>query len=90
MRENGARPKIPHPTASPDEAATSSALKQAEAALQESEERYRLLFESNPLPILLFDSETLRFLAVNESFVQHYGYSREEFLSTDANRTTAT
>ncbi|HXC02622.1 MAG TPA: ATP-binding protein [Opitutaceae bacterium] len=80
MRENGARPKIPHPTASPGEAATASALKQAEAALHESEERYRLLFESNPLPILLFDSETLRFLAVNESFVQHYGYSREEFL----------
>jgi PAS domain S-box-containing protein len=55
--------------------------KRAEAALHESEERYRLLFERNPLPILLFDPETLRFLAVNESFVQHYGYSREEFLA---------
>ncbi|HWZ93603.1 MAG TPA: PAS domain S-box protein [Opitutaceae bacterium] len=55
--------------------------KRAEAALHESEERYRLLFESNPLPMLLFDPETLRFLAVNESFVQHYGYSRGEVLT---------
>jgi two-component system, cell cycle sensor histidine kinase and response regulator CckA len=56
-------------------------LKRTEAALHESEERYRLLFESNPLPMLLFDPETLRFLAVNESIVQHYGYSREDFLA---------
>jgi PAS domain S-box-containing protein len=55
--------------------------KRTEAALHESEERYRLLFESNPLPMLLFDLETLRFLAVNESMVKHYGYSREEFLT---------
>jgi PAS domain S-box-containing protein len=55
--------------------------KRAEAALHESEERYRLLFEGNPLPMLLFDPETLRFLAVNESLVQHYGYSRGEFLA---------
>jgi len=51
-----------------------------EEALRASEERYRLLFESSPLPMWVFDIETLRFLAVNEAAIAHYGYSREEFL----------
>ena len=46
-----------------------------------SEERYRFLFERNPLPMWVYDRETLRFLAVNEAAVRHYGYSREEFRS---------
>ena len=55
--------------------------KQFELALRESEERYRLLFESTPQPIWVYDEETLRFLAVNEAALSTYGYSREEFLS---------
>ena len=51
------------------------------AALAESEERYRLLFESNPHPLWVFDLETLAFLAVNDAAIVKYGYSREEFLS---------
>ena len=47
-----------------------------------SEEQYRLLFELNPHPMWVFDAETLSFLAVNEAAVHHYGYSREEFLSS--------
>lgn len=46
-----------------------------------TEERYRLLFEANPQPMWVFDRETLRFLAVNDAAVSHYGYSREEFLA---------
>jgi two-component system cell cycle sensor histidine kinase/response regulator CckA len=54
--------------------------KRTQEALRESEAQYRFLFESNPLPMWVFDSRTLRFLAVNEAAIQHYGYSRQEFL----------
>jgi hypothetical protein len=48
---------------------------------READRRYRLLFEANPQPMWVFDAETLEFLAVNDAAIQHYGYSREEFLS---------
>jgi PAS domain S-box-containing protein len=53
----------------------------AEERLRESEERYRLLFERNPLPMYVVERATRRFLAVNEAAVAAYGYSREEFLT---------
>jgi PAS domain S-box-containing protein len=52
-----------------------------EEALRKSEAQYRLLFESNPHAMWVYDLETRRFLAVNNAAIQHYGYSREEFLS---------
>jgi PAS domain S-box-containing protein len=55
--------------------------KLAEESLQESEERYRLLFETNPQPMWVYDLESLAFLAVNDAAVSHYGYLREEFLN---------
>lgn len=55
--------------------------KLAEKALRDSEAHYRLLFESNPFPMWVYDLETLSFLAINEAAVNCYGYSREEFLS---------
>jgi len=54
-------------------------IKKAEQAIKSSEQKYRHLFESNPLPMYIFDVETLRFLEVNERAVQYYGFSREEF-----------
>jgi PAS domain S-box-containing protein len=55
--------------------------KRADEALRQSEERYRSLFASNPLPMWVYDLETLSFLEVNDAAVLRYGYSREEFLS---------
>ncbi len=42
---------------------------------------YRDLFESNPLPMWVYDLQTLRFLDVNEVACAKYGYTREEFLA---------
>ncbi len=53
--------------------------------LPDAEEQYRLLFELNPLPMWVYDYETLRFLAVNQAAVDHYGYSRDEFLAMTIN-----
>src|SRR5437868_8456477 len=46
--------------------------------------RYRMLFESSPLPTWVLDVETLHFLAVNDAAVRLYGYSRAEFLAMSA------
>jgi diguanylate cyclase (GGDEF)-like protein/PAS domain S-box-containing protein len=51
----------------------------AEEATRMAEESYRHLFSHNPQPMWVYDTETLKFLAVNASAVSHYGYSREEF-----------
>jgi diguanylate cyclase (GGDEF)-like protein/PAS domain S-box-containing protein len=47
----------------------------------ESDTTFRLLFADNPLPMWVYDLETLRFLDVNEVACHNYGYTREEFLA---------
>jgi diguanylate cyclase (GGDEF)-like protein/PAS domain S-box-containing protein len=49
--------------------------------LKRREASFRLLFESNPLPMWVHDGDTLRLLSVNDAAVAHYGYARENFLS---------
>jgi two-component system, cell cycle sensor histidine kinase and response regulator CckA len=53
---------------------------QAEEALRASEEQYRALFDTNPLPLWVLDPQDLRFLAVNQAAVRHYGYSPDRFM----------
>ena len=52
-----------------------------QSALRAAEARFRLFFESIPLPVFVFDFETWRILDVNAATVQLYGYSRDELLS---------
>jgi len=44
-------------------------------------ERYRLLFDNNPVPMWVYDTQTLRFLAVHDAAVTAYGYTPTEFLA---------
>ena len=51
----------------------------AEESVRKSESMFRLLFSNTPLPMWVFDTETLRFLQVNEAATKQYGYSENEF-----------
>ena len=52
-----------------------------EGSLNPGDAGYRLLFDLHPDPMWVYDVDTLRFLAVNDSAVKHYGYSPEQFLA---------
>jgi PAS domain S-box-containing protein len=44
-----------------------------------SKNQYKLLFQSNPMPMWIFDRKTLKILQVNRTALHIYGYSAEEF-----------
>ena len=50
------------------------------ARLRDDEQRYRLLFERNPQPMLAYDRVSLRIVAVSGAAATAYGYTVEEFL----------
>jgi PAS domain S-box-containing protein len=53
--------------------------RRSEEALRKSESMFRLLFSHTPLPTWVFETETGKFLEVNEAAVKQYGYSEDEF-----------
>jgi len=55
-------------------------------ALEDSEKRYRTLFDVHPQPMWVVDANTLAFMAVNGAAVRLYGYSKEEFLALTADQ----
>ena len=55
--------------------------KLAEKKIKDSEEKYRMIFNSNPLPNWIYDLETLQILEVNNAAITHYGYTGTEFLT---------
>jgi PAS domain S-box-containing protein len=52
-----------------------------ETELRYSEQQYKLLFESNPLPLWMVDKRTMRVIAANEAAAELYGYSKDELLN---------
>lgn len=54
-----------------------TSLKEAEAALRESEERYRTIFEQGPLAITLVDLD-YRYIKVNARMCELVGYTEDE------------
>ncbi|MCY7422531.1 MAG: response regulator [Chitinophagaceae bacterium] len=47
--------------------------------LKKSEEQYKYLFQSNPLPMFALKKGTFQFLMANQAAINHYGYTEEEF-----------
>jgi PAS domain S-box-containing protein len=61
---------------------TKEALLFEQRALAEADqERYRMLFDNGPVPMWVYDRQTLAFLAINRAAVELYGYSEDEFLA---------
>jgi PAS domain S-box-containing protein len=54
--------------------------KQAEEELKSSELKYKLLFESNPMPLWMIDKDNLKIIAANDVAAKHYGYTKEELI----------
>jgi len=52
----------------------------AKEELKASEEQYRLLFKQNPIPMFIYDPDSLQFTTVNEAATQKYGYKEEEMI----------
>ncbi len=55
--------------------------KKTQEALRKSEEKYRLLFNQNPMPMWMLSWPDSHFLDVNSAATEFYGYSRAEFLN---------
>ena len=55
-------------------------IKESQAKLKESDNKYRSLFASGPNPIFVLDRRTLTILSANPSAEETYGYSKEELV----------
>jgi PAS domain S-box-containing protein len=64
-----------------------SARLKVQAAMLESQQHYKLLFNSHPQAMWVHDLERQRFLAVNEAAVRLYKYSVDEFLAMESIQT---
>jgi PAS domain S-box-containing protein len=52
----------------------------AETELRASEQKYKLLFESSPMPLWMIDKDSLQIIAANDAVADLYGYTRDELV----------
>lgn len=64
----------------------SAKLQELYSELKSSEQKYKLLFESNPLPLWIVAKDDMTITAVNDAAAKLYGYTPEELLNTDIKR----
>lgn len=48
--------------------------------INEKDSTFSVLFHQNPLPAWIVETNSLKFIAVNDAAIKQYGYEREEFL----------
>ncbi len=48
--------------------------------IRQSQASYKLLFENNPIPMYIRAKDSFQILKVNQSAIDHFGYSESEFL----------
>jgi two-component system, NarL family, sensor histidine kinase UhpB len=54
---------------------------QADEALRASEQKYKLLFDGNPMPMWMYSQKSHRIIDANKAATAHYGYTKEEFMA---------
>lgn len=54
--------------------------RRAEAELKEASEQHKTLFDNSPLPMWVYEADSLAMVEVNEAAIALYGYTRQEFL----------
>ncbi|MBA2500041.1 MAG: PAS domain-containing sensor histidine kinase, partial [Chitinophagaceae bacterium] len=62
----------------------SKQVQHAEKELRTRVENYKILFESNPMPMWIISKDTLDVLNVNNAAIDHFGYTLNEFLTLNS------
>jgi PAS domain S-box-containing protein len=60
-----------------------------EEEVRQSERKYKLLFEQNPMPMWILIPGNNCFIDVNDAALKHYGYTRNEFLLLNTDKINA-
>ena len=55
--------------------------RRSEVALRHSEEQYRILFDTNPIAMYIYDPTTLYIRAMNQAALRQYGFTEQEYLA---------